>query len=236
MEMLRFSLVAFLVVCACNAVAKADEDDDEPLVDVPADQDQTEPPEEDDPSEARPGERKMTFKPPQLTEEEEKEVFLPKSMKCDGCQAVATQWDKTFAKAHLSRKKDYRLDEGQVFETMERACEPATYEVYGISTTDSGANRLKGPSVNANGYGVTQMGGMTPFRLSQTCKMYLGELEEWDVYKRWLSESKDPEVQEPLKKFLCLEETDHCAKDPWGDFGNVPEKDSFGSFIEKNEL
>ena len=49
----------------------------------------------------------------------------------------------------------------------ERACEPATYEVYGISTTDSGANRLKGPSVNANGYGVTQMGGMTPFRSIQ---------------------------------------------------------------------
>ena len=42
--------------------------------------------EEDDPSEARPGERKMTFKPPQLTEEEEKEVFLPNSMRCDGCQ------------------------------------------------------------------------------------------------------------------------------------------------------
>ena len=42
--------------------------------------------EEDDPSEARPGERKMTFKPPQLTEDEEFEVFLPKSMRCDGCQ------------------------------------------------------------------------------------------------------------------------------------------------------
>ena len=41
---------------------------------------------EDDPSEARPGERKMTFKPPQLTEEEQDEVFLPKAMRCDGCQ------------------------------------------------------------------------------------------------------------------------------------------------------
>ena len=54
--------------------------------------------------------------------------------------------------------------------------------------------------------------------------MYLGELEEWDVYKRWISDSGDPEVKVPLKEFLCLEETDHCAKDPWGDFGNVPEK------------
>ena len=56
--------------------------------------------------------------------------------------------------------------------------------------------------------------------------MYLGELEEWDVYKRWISDSRDPEVKVPLKEFLCLEETDHCAKDPWGDFGNVPEKGS----------
>ena len=57
--------------------------------------------------------------------------------------------------------------------------------------------------------------------------MYLGDLEEWDVYKRWISDSEDPDVPEPLKKFLCLEETDHCADDPWGDFGNVVEKGSF---------
>ena len=59
--------------------------------------------------------------------------------------------------------------------------------------------------------------------------MYLGEIEEWDVYKRWIADDKDPKVKAPLKEFLCLEETDHCAQDPWGDFGSDPEKAS-GSF------
>ena len=46
----------------------------------------------------------------------------------------------------------------------ERVCEPATYDVYGITTIDGGKNRLKGPSVAADTYGVTQMGGRTPHR------------------------------------------------------------------------
>ena len=62
------------------------------------------------------------------------------------------------------------------------------------------------------------------FRLAEACKMYLGEIEEWDVYKRWIADDKDPRVRAPLKEFLCLEETDHCAQDPWGDFGSDPEK------------
>jgi hypothetical protein len=51
-----------------------------------------------DEAEPREGETKMSFKAPQLTEEEEREVFLPAGMKCDGCQAVATQWNRTFAR------------------------------------------------------------------------------------------------------------------------------------------
>ncbi len=66
----------------------------------------------------KPGEKKMTFKPPQLTEAEEKEVFLPDSMKCDGCQAVATQWNRTFARAHLHKTGEWRLDEGEVMMMM----------------------------------------------------------------------------------------------------------------------
>jgi len=241
MEMMRYGLVAlmamgaFLAWVALRVNAEEVEDDNEPLVDVP---DQ---PPEPDPSEPRPGETKKTFKPPDLTEEEKDEIFLPQSMKCDGCQAIAIQWSKMFHKAHLHKKKSFRLGEGAVIETIERACEAATYDVYGITTMESGkftgVNRLKGPGVATDVYGVTQMGGRTPHRLAEACKMYLGELEEWDVYERWLADARDPKIQIPLKKYLCLEETKHCVGkgDYFGDFKKVPEEDSFGSFIEKGK-
>ena len=47
----------------------------------------------------------------------------------------------------------------------ETTCEAKTYDVYGITTEDSGVNRLKGPGVATESYGITQMGGRTPFRL-----------------------------------------------------------------------
>ena len=54
----------------------------------------------------------------------------------------------------------------------ERACEAATYDVYGITTMESGkftgVNRLKGPGVATDVYGVTQMGGRTPHRFTDT--------------------------------------------------------------------
>ena len=50
----------------------------------------------------------------------------------------------------------------------EEVCQPATYDVYGITTLDKGPrkgeNRLKGPGVAADVYGVTQMGGRTSHR------------------------------------------------------------------------
>ena len=107
MEMIRYALVALMVMgaffawVALRVNADEIEDDNEPLVDVP---DQVPlqvsqnvslnmnfiicilQPAEPDPSEPRPGETKKTFKPPDLTEEEKDEIFLPQSMKCDGCQ------------------------------------------------------------------------------------------------------------------------------------------------------
>ena len=58
--------------------------------------------------------------------------------------------------------------------------------------------------------------------------MYLGELEEWDVYERWLADARNPKIQIPLKKYLCLEETKHCVGkgDYFGDFKKVPEEAS----------
>ncbi len=113
-----------------------------------------------------------------------------------------------------------------------------TFEVYGISRTESGVNRLKGPGVYSES-GVVQMGGRTSFRLSEMCKMILGGLEEYDIYQRWISDMAD-EVDQPLKAFLCKEENSYCDNDPWGDFLSKPLKDDgFDKFImaqkEKDE-
>ena len=59
----------------------------------------------------------------------------------------------------------------------ERACEAATYDVYGITTMESGkftgVNRLKGPGVATDVYGVTQMGGRTPHRFTDIRYLFL---------------------------------------------------------------
>ena len=41
------------------------------------------------------------------------------------------------------------------------------------------------------------------------CKMFLGDLEEIDVYERWIDEMADGE-DEPLKKYLCIELNKDC--------------------------
>ena len=75
---------------------------------------------EPDPSELRPGEQKMTFIPPQLTEEEQNEVFLPKNMRCDGCLAIAAQWHRAFKKSHVHKSPEWRMSEGAVIAALGR--------------------------------------------------------------------------------------------------------------------
>ena len=61
--------------------------------------------------EPEPQGQKITFKPPQLNEDEERNPFLPDYMKCDGCQAVATQWHRAFKREYDNRQKGYRMGE-----------------------------------------------------------------------------------------------------------------------------
>ena len=83
-----------------------------------------------------------------------------------------------------------------------------TYEdMYGIGTDDTGRNRIKGPGVFEVA-GVAQMGGRTPFRLSQLCEAMAGtDVEEMDIYLRWVTHGRVPHA---VRELLCQEVYGYC--------------------------
>ena len=93
-----------------------DDDEDVKEEETPAQADYNLSNEEDLP----PGTSKMSFKPPQLTEEQEKLNWMPDEMKCDGCLAVSYQIHATFARGHLHHEdnKEWRLHEGDVIDKI----------------------------------------------------------------------------------------------------------------------
>ena len=61
--------------------------------------------------------QKMSFKPPQLNEEEERSPHLIEEMGCDSCTAVAYQLHKAFENGHKNFKsKDKRLKESEILD------------------------------------------------------------------------------------------------------------------------
>ena len=64
------------------------------------------------------GTKKLSFKPPQLTEDQEKLNWMPDEMKCDGCLAVSYQLHLAFARGHLNHENNpkWKLSEGDIIE------------------------------------------------------------------------------------------------------------------------
>ena len=106
---LNFLLLGLLFTAVSNVAAEEDDivEDEEDAPEI-----------ENMPPEAPPGTKKMSFKPPQLSEEEEKLNWMPDMMKCDGCLAVAYQFHLAFSKGHVNRENNpkWRLTEGDVIE------------------------------------------------------------------------------------------------------------------------
>ncbi len=64
-----------------------------------------------------PGTQKLSFKPPQLDEEEERSPLIPDVQRCDGCFAAAHQMHLAFARAHKNfRDSKKRLKESQILD------------------------------------------------------------------------------------------------------------------------
>jgi len=131
-----------------------------------------------------PGTQRMSFKPPQLSDEEERSQHMPEYLACDACTAAANRIDNAFHQAHRHTKE---LKLWRVIEVLEETCRYRTFEVYGITEVD-GLHRLKGPGLEAEGKGgVAQMGGKWPSRIVDMCLEVTGvyEDEEAEVYRVW---------------------------------------------------
>jgi len=149
-----------------------------------------------------PGQQRMTFKPPQLSDEEERSPHIPAYLACDACTAIATQVELALWRTQKSAGMKNRLKHWQVIEVLEEACQINSYKDYGL-TDHNGKHRLRGPGLDEKigQGGVSAMGGKWPVRLSTICESIIGDFEdaEMEVYNRWQS-------KQPLQEFLCKNE------------------------------
>jgi len=146
----------------------------------------------------------MTFKPPQLTEEEDTlhgSKFLTDDLRCDGCLAIAYQFHESLLERHIKRPQSLGpLPLSELIDITEETCDPRKqrFEGYGLTTGKDGSHRLTGPGLSKSS-GVAHMGGKTPTRLVDSCSMYL-EADETAIYEAWVRGNKTPEG---IKEYLC---------------------------------
>jgi len=149
-----------------------------------------------------PGQQRMSFKPPQLSDEEEMSLHMPAYLACDACVAVSNQLIGGFMNAHRHTALEKDLPEADVIEALEDVCTYQTFSAYGL-TEHNGRHRLRGPGLDPsmNEGGISHMGGKWPARLATMCLETVGVFEDevMELYTKWkLSEKKD------LTDFLCL--------------------------------
>ena len=61
--------------------------------------------------------KKLSFTPPQLSEEEQHSAHMPEYLKCDGCLAVSFTLHRAFEDKHKNIKdQTWRMDDGDVME------------------------------------------------------------------------------------------------------------------------
>ena len=79
------------------------------------------------------GQQRMSFKPPQLSDEEEMSLHMPAYLACDACVAVSNQLVGGFMYAHRHVAIVTDLPEYEVLEALEEVCTYQTFSVYGLT-------------------------------------------------------------------------------------------------------
>lgn len=150
----------------------------------------------------------ISFKPPELDEEEQESKVLPKQYRCDACQATAYQMARTLNKLETSRGPSLRekpLKEFEYLEALEQICERALAD-YGMKAVD-GKNMLSGPGLPAENIpGMMAGGGKWPHRFSMHCSQMVGDQGEDEVYEMF---RKSGNAADFFKK-LCVDTTKDC--------------------------
>ena len=70
----------------------------------------------------------MKFKPPRLSDEEERSGHMPDYLLCDGCVAVTTQLQLALHSAHRHIGLTNNLKSWDIIETLEETCQYKTFE------------------------------------------------------------------------------------------------------------
>ncbi|CAL1534340.1 unnamed protein product [Lymnaea stagnalis] len=155
-----------------------------------------------DPHNLKKGETFMI--PPELNDEEEGSHHMPMAHRCDGCTAVAHQFEKAFAKAHMHVKKGHPLSLADVLDVADLVCDKRLRE-YGLKNIN-GDKYLSGEGLpKEKEPGILEAGGKWDARLSTLCKELIEKYEEDGIYDFYKNKGKDRLVYS-----LC---TSYCSED-----------------------
>ena len=65
------------------------------------------------------GMQKMTFTPPELSDEDQYAIHMPEYLRCDSCMAISYTMHKGFEKKHNNVKdQKWKMDQGMVMEIL----------------------------------------------------------------------------------------------------------------------
>uniref|UniRef100_A0A182YU42 DUF3456 domain-containing protein n=1 Tax=Biomphalaria glabrata TaxID=6526 RepID=A0A182YU42_BIOGL len=153
-----------------------------------------------DPNNLKPGESLMI--PPELTDEEEGSRHMPEAHRCDGCTAVAFQFEKAFGKALKHVKKGQPLSLADVLDVADLVCDKRLKE-YGLKNIN-GEKYLSGEGLpKEKEPGILEAGGKWDARLSTLCRELIEMYEEDGIYDFYRAKG-----MEKLAVSLC---TAYCS-------------------------
>lgn len=143
---------------------------------------------------------KISFKSPELNEEEQFSTHMPGGLECDACTAIAYQMKTQLEKAEIGGK---RMKESEYLDVFETICSGKTWDGYGLKEV-KGVNRLSGDGLPSKDFpGMMYGGGKWPGRLSNKCFDYVGEIGEDELYQVFRSRND-------FQTYLCQEASTDC--------------------------
>ncbi|XP_070544672.1 marginal zone B- and B1-cell-specific protein-like [Ptychodera flava] len=108
-----------------------------------------------------PSSGKLSFKTPDLSDEEAYSLHLPQELKCDACRIVAYTMKERFDAAHKKRPSLKVLPESEILDILDEICTDK-WENIGLKEIE-GVKRLSGPGLETKDVpGVMQGGGKWP--------------------------------------------------------------------------
>ena len=171
-----------------------------------------------------------------LTDEEHRSLTLPDRFLCQGCKAIAWEFDRTFHAAETSSRRPRRdvgrrlseLSDPGADDAAEEACSYAAYARYGLKRLrertvfgDAGTLVLSGPgTIVQRTKGIEFTGGVNAVRMAKLCRDCAervgGYDEVYELYVRYATGRPDATA---FARELCVATTELCtpdAFDAWG--------------------